>query len=289
MSNFFFDQDVLFDSHCHLNDHSFDADKDEVIKRAVEAGVEKIVDVAIDIACSEKAIATGHKYPGAVYATVGIDPDLLIPGSQLFDENLAKDESVWDDEIDTLRKLAKENPNIVVAIGESGIDAYWQQRSQDPRLSDKSWVEEVMQKQEMLFRKHLELATELKLPLTIHSRAAEQRCLEIVRDYPDASGVFHSYTGDYETAKGILDAGWGLGVNGIITFKNANELRELYRKILGDIKPDMQPADFYTKGIYFETDSPYLSPEGKRGERNEPGYLKIVLNTLTKSDASVSR
>jgi TatD DNase family protein len=123
---------------------------------------------------------------------------------------------------------------------------------------------------------HLELGEESGLPLSVHSRAAEERCLEIVKTYPAARGIFHSFTGDYVTAKKILDAGWALGVNGIVTYKNAVVLREMYKNILGEISTDWSPGDFYSKGIYFETDAPFLTPLGSKSGRNEPANINKI-------------
>lgn len=276
MSNLFFPEDNLFDSHCHLNEGSFNDDRDAVVWRAVDAGVGKIIDIAIDINCTKRAIGHAQKYPGVVYASAGIDPDVIIPTSELYQGSLDADEKFWDEQINMVRELAANNRKEVIAIGETGIDGYWVNRIVDPQMKDPVFIEKVNTKQEMLFRKHLELAVELKFPLSIHSRAAEQKCLEVVRTYPAARGVFHSYTGSYEIAKQILDAGWALGLNGIITFKNAHELRQTYRKILGKVSSDWQPGDFYSHGVYFETDAPYLSPEGKRGIRNEPAFVADI-------------
>lgn len=279
MSNFFFPTDLLFDSHCHLNDPSFDVDRDEVVKRASWAGVERIVDVAVDVESARRVVANARRYAGVVYAALGIDPDVLIPGGQGFVQPTGDAQAFWQEQMLQVRALIQEHRDVVVAIGETGMDKYWVARNpgSKPTVED---VETVMQKQEMLFRKHLELAVETKLPLTIHSRACEEDCLRIVKDYPQARGIFHSYTGSYQTAKQILDAGWALGVNGIVTFKNGQELRSTYKKILGDMPVDIQPADLYAKGIYLETDAPYLAPQGKRGERNEPGGVIEVKEGL---------
>jgi TatD DNase family protein len=213
-----------------------------------------------------------------VFASVGIDPDLLIPGNKSFAENIQKPTSYWEEQIESLRKLISENKNYVVAIGETGMDAYWLEREMKEGKVDFATTKKSIQVQEELFRMHLQLASEVDLPLSIHSRAAEPACLEIIGNFSAAriSGVFHSYTGDYETAVKILDAGWALGVNGIITFKNAEDLREMYRKIIGKVTSDLTPADLYSKGIYLETDAPYLAPEGKRGERNNPGNVSQI-------------
>lgn len=278
MSNLFFPEDNLFDSHCHLNEHSFNVDRDEVVWRAVDAGVGKVIDIAIDINCTQRAIGHAKKYPGVVYASAGIDPDVILPTSELYQGNLDADEKYWDEQMAIVRDLAANNRKEVICIGETGIDGYWVNRITDEKMKNQEFIDKVNKVQEMLFRKHLEIAVELKYPLSIHSRAAEQKCLEVVRNYPAARGVFHSYTGSYEIAKQILDSGWALGLNGIITFKNAHELRETYKKILGKVSSDWQPTDFYSRGVYFETDAPYLAPEGKRGERNEPAFVANIFD-----------
>lgn len=285
MANMFFPDDNLFDSHCHLNDKSFYPDIEGVVSRSNDAGVSKIIDIGIDLESSRQAIGNAQKFPGIVYASVGLDPDLMIPNSELFVDdkkllnlNYYDAEDFIEKEMIKVADLINQNRDYVVAIGESGMDAYWVNRT-DKKFAEEQW-KRVMSLQRIMFRKHLELSVETKLPLTIHSRACEEDCLRIVLDYPQARGVFHSYTGSYETAKKVLDAGWSLGVNGIITFKSAQELRAMYKKILGAISSDAQPADFYAKGIYFETDAPYLSPEGKRGERNEPAAVAKVWEKL---------
>lgn len=278
MANLFFGEDNLFDSHCHLCDSSFDADRDEVVGRASENGVEKIVDIAVSLESSRLAVENARKYPGIVFAAVGIDPENLVPGSDLYSNNLSRPISFWEEQINELRELISQNREFVVVVGESGMDAYHLEQKMNAGEIDFATGKQSLKMQEELFELHLQLAGEFDLPLSIHSRAAEKHCLEIAKRYPAARGVFHSYTGGYEVAKSILDAGWALGVNGIITFKNAEDLRSLYKKILGEVSSDWSPADFYAKGVYFETDAPYLAPDGKRGERNEPGNVKDVYN-----------
>jgi TatD DNase family protein len=280
----------LFDSHCHLNDEIYDGDRDEVVKRALETGVEQIWDISVDLKSSERAVENAKKYEN-VKAVVGVDPEAFIKGSELF-VGIDVDEKWFEKIYEDLDKLILENRNFVIAIGESGLDAYWNQINVGKGELSSAESEKSLELQERLFKVHLELAQKYDLPVSIHSRNAETKCLEIVKNY-DVTGIFHSYTGNYETAKKVLDAGWNLGVNVIITFKNANELREIYKKLLGSHSPrhawrqtggemaegqwgDTDPGNFYQKGIYLETDGPYLSPDGKRGERNEPGNVKDI-------------
>lgn len=248
----------LFDSHCHLNSAIFDKDRKEIV---TDFGAKYIFDVAVDIETSLKVLSNCNKYD-AVRAFIGIDPEIFIPGSELF-KNFEQDDQWFTSLKNELHTLIDQNQNLVLGIGETGLDFY-----RFGNFSEEI-IKNSVEKQEKLFRIHLELAEKKSLMLTIHSRGAEKRALEIASEYK-ITGIFHSYTGDYETAKTILDKGFGLGINGIITFKNASSLREIYKKIIGRIKPESTPETFYKKGLFFETDSPYLSPSTKRGQRNMP-------------------
>jgi TatD DNase family protein len=132
-------------------------------------------------------------------------------------------------------------------------------------------------KQEQLFRMHCELAAKFHKPLSVHSRGAEKRCLEIVSDY-DVSAIFHSFTGSYKVASQIVQCGHYLGVNGIVTYDSADDLRNLYKRLMGKLV-DPQPADFYDRQIVFETDSPFLFPFDSR-KRNYPSQVSVVYNYL---------
>jgi len=287
MSNIFFKDDALFDSHCHLCDSSFDDDRDEVVRRAKENGVERIVDISVDMSTAKRAVENAKAFPSMVYASVGIDMECLVPGSDLFSKDLfLLPDSEWRVRLGEMKKelltLIQMNREQIVCIGETGLDHYWLERSvSSDKLEDKVSDEDSKKskkRQEDLFCMHLELAAVTDLPLSIHSRGAERKCLDIVSrsEYEGVRGVFHSYTGDLEVAKRIIEGGWGLGVNGIVTFEKAGEMKEMYRKIVGKVSSDWCPSDFYKKGIYFETDSPYLAPKGKRGERNEPSNLVSI-------------
>lgn len=271
----------LFDSHAHLNFEGYDKDRDEVVKRALDNGVEVIYDIGTDIESSRKSVELAKKFKGVVFSFVGIDPEIFLPGSEMF-IGLDKDEEWLEEQYEILRDLISKNKEFIAGIGESGMDflrlGQILKEAEDTKRKDVSeTVKTSMKLQAALFRMHLELAQEFNLPVSIHSRGAEKECLEIVKEYQNTTGIFHSYTGDFETALGILEAGWGLGINGIATFKNAQSMREMYSKVLGDTK-NFKPEDFYNKGIFFETDSPFLSPEGKRGERNEPSNIRLIFD-----------
>jgi len=258
----------LFDSHAHINAPEFASELENIIHKAKGADVQQIFDIGVDIESSKKAIENAKRFKGIVMAYVGIDPEIFQPGSHLF-EDLDKDDVWLGEKYNELKMLIEKNREFIAGIGETGIDHYWL-REKEEEITNKS-----KKLQQKLFEIHLELAAEFQLPTTIHSRGAEFECLNLVRNYK-TTGIFHSYTGDYETAVKILDAGYGLGVNGIVTFKKAEELRSMYKKILGNATSDWSPNDFYKGGIFFETDSPFLSPEGKRGQRNEPANVRDI-------------
>jgi len=276
-----FNYDFLFDSHAHLSTGSFeDEEVERVVDEAKKANVQMIFDMGVDLKSSKLAVERTIKFP-EIKAFVGIDPEVFEVGSEMY-IGLEPEEKWFEEQYEALKKLISENSGNIAGMGETGMDFY-HFRNQDPETRGKS-----TKLQERLFRMHLDLARETKLPVSVHSRAAESSCFEIIKNYPEITGIFHSYTGSYETATKILDAGWGLGVNGIVTFKNAEPLREMYRKILGKIpqspqsvlESEFNPQYFYSKGIFFETDAPYLSPEGKRGEKNTPANVKVVYDNF---------
>ncbi len=266
----------LIDTHAHLNASVYDNDLKEVIQSASQSGVEQIWDVSVDLESSRKSCEIAKKYSN-VKSFIGIVAEVFIPGSDLF-ADLNTKLSWFDQAKKDLKELFVNNKENIVGIGETGMDYYWIEKDKSVSFESKKRSKFL---QEKLFRMQLELAEELQLPLTIHSRAAELDCLKIASEY-QVTGIFHSFTGDYQAAKGILDKGFALGINGIITFKNADSLREVYKKIVGRIKPDLPITDLYSKGIFFETDAPFLSPEGKRGSRNEPSNLRDIFEFFVK-------
>lgn len=266
---------TLFDSHAHLAYFS-DSDMTNSIENAKKVGLSEVLNMGIDLDSSIKVIQQAKSSNSYLKAFIGIDPEVFEPGSTLF-VGLENKEEWVEDQIQKLKELIDLNKELVYGIGETGMDYYhFEQSELDSQTKERS-----KHLQRVLFNKHLGLAQEYNMPLSIHSRWAEKECLEIVKNY-NCKGIFHSYTGDYNTAKAILDSGWSLGVNGIVTFKNANQLREVYKQILGKVSFDYNPIDFYKKGIYFETDSPFLSPEGKRGLQNQPSNVIDIYNFFIK-------
>lgn len=263
----------LLDSHAHLG-YLTESEVEQEIKSSKEALLETVFNMGINLESSIKVINQSKNSKNYLRAFVGIDPEIFEPGSDLF-VGIDKNEAWIDLEIEKLKQLIRDNSEFVFGIGETGMDFYhFEKNKVDDTTKQKS-----KKLQEYLFRKHLELAQEINLPVSLHSRWAEEECLEIVSEF-NCRGIFHSYTGSYETAKKILDSGWGLGVNGIVTFKNSQELKSTYKKLVGIISLDANPEEFYKRGIYFETDSPFLSPEGKRGEKNNPANTKIIFDSF---------
>lgn len=231
---------MLIDTHCHLDLERFDADRDEVVARAVAAGVTRIIIPALDASNWHTVLALADRYPG-VYAAVGVHP------------NSSAD---WQDStIGVLRDLAQ-HPK-VVAVGEIGLDYYW----------DKSPKET----QQRALRLQLELAAELHLPVVIHNRESSADVVTLLRQSPLANtavpGVLHSFSADWATAEAALAMGFYLGFTGPVTFKKADDLRQIARQV---------PAD----RILVETDAPFLTPQPYRGKRNEPGYVAYVAARL---------
>jgi TatD DNase family protein len=233
---------ALIDSHAHIQGAEYAGEVAAVVKRARDAGVGAIIVVggAGELSSNDAALALAESYP-TLYATVGMHP------------HDAKD--VREEELQALKELAA-HPK-VVAIGETGLDYYY---NHSPR--------EVQRK---VFRQFIRLAAETRLPLVVHERDAAREAAELLQHEGGGKlrGVIHCFTGDYEAARIYLDLGLYLSFSGIITFKNAEPLRDVVRKV---------PLD----RILVETDSPYLTPVPHRGERNEPANVRIVAEAIAK-------
>jgi TatD DNase family protein len=224
---------TLIDTHAHLDDEKFEADLAEVLQRAAAAGIERVVTIGTTAATSDTAVALAAANPLLV-AAVGIQPNNVA-------EAAARD---WD------RVVALAQQPGVVALGETGLDRYWDFTPFDA--------------QEGYFARHLELARRLGLPVVIHCREAEADVVRMLRADFDrhgpVRGVMHSFTGDAATATACLQMGLFVSFAGMVTYKNAANLREVARHI---------PLD----RLLVETDSPYLAPVPQRGKRNEPAFV----------------
>ncbi|TWU35069.1 TatD family hydrolase [Novipirellula artificiosorum] len=232
----------LFDTHSHLNTGAFGDEMEDVIGRAKTAGVVGINVIGIDAATSRRAVELAAEYPGFLFATVGIQPNSAA-------EATPED---WD----TILELAK-SPG-VCAIGETGIDCYWD----DTPIA----------MQHEYFDRHLQLCRDTSLPMVIHMRESGDLIVEQLRRQSTVPpGVMHSFTGDLRLAEECLDLGLHISFAGMVTFKKSDELRQVATKV---------PID----RLLVETDSPYLSPEPFRGKRpNEPARVEHTLRCLAKT------
>ena len=228
---------MLFDTHAHYDDEAFDPDRREVLAGLPQKGVGLVVDPGCTLTSSEKAVALAAEFPH-VYAAVGLHP-----------ENC---HDFQPEQIERLRQLAQREK--VVAIGEVGLDYYWEENP--PRAL-----------QQEVLRRQLALAEELKLPVIFHDREAHGDSLRIVLDYPGLRGVFHCFSGSPEMAQELLKRGWYLGFDGPITYKNAKRAPEVAA---------ITPMD----RIVIETDAPYMAPVPFRGKRNDSRYLPYVVEKL---------
>ena len=214
---------MLFDTHAHLNDDAFDADRDALLAGLAQKGVGLVMNAGCSLEASRQVVEMADRYPW-LYAAVGSHPD-------------AADE-VNEAVLEEYRKLCKLNPK-VKAIGEIGLDYHYEDI---PR--------EIQQK---AFRLQMELARELDLPVIVHEREAHEDGMAIVREFPTVKGVFHCYSGSAEMAKQLVEMGWYIGFTGVLTFKNARKAVEtaasipLERIVLETDCPYMAPEPFRGK------------------------------------------
>lgn len=233
---------IWVDTHCHLNEEAFVPDLDATIARAVDAGVRQMLVVGCTLASSRAVIQLAERYE-SLFAVVGIQPNYV--------------QEAGPDDFREIAQLAT-HPR-VVAIGETGLDRYW----------DYAPIEA----QRTMFRQHIELAASRQLPFVVHCRDAEADVVEVLQQETAArgplSGVMHSYSGDLETARICLASGLHISFAGMVTFKRNDVLREVARQV---------PED----RILVETDSPYLIPAPLKNEkgakRNEPAHVRYTAN-----------
>ena len=229
----------IFESHAHYDDEAFDGDREELLKKLPESGIEYVVNVGASCASTKACIALAEKYD-YIYAAIGVHPNET---AELDDEFIAY-----------MKAQALTNPK-VVAIGEIGLDYYWNEP--EPAIQ-KKW-----------FTRQLDLALEVDKPVIIHSREAAKDTADILMSdtYKNIRGVIHCYSYSPEMAKSYLDRGFYLGVGGVITYKNARKLVETV---------EMLPLS----QLLIETDSPYLSPVPNRGKRNSSLNLPYIIDRI---------
>lgn len=227
----------IFDTHAHYDDESFDGDREKVINEIKESGVIGVLNCGASLEGARSSLELARKYD-FFYAAVGIHPEHAdIVNGNVLDEirNMAKDEKVK-------------------AIGEIGLDYYYEENP-----------DREIQKQ--AFRKQMQLAKELKLPVIIHDRDAHMDTLSIMKEFPEVTGVVHCFSGSVEFARECLKLGYYIGFTGVLTFKNAKKLVEVAREV---------PLDKFL----LETDCPYMAPTPFRGKRNRSDYIKYIIEQM---------
>ena len=239
---------MLFDTHAHYDDDWFDADRDALLSSMPEHNIGLILNPGCTVETSEIAVRLAETYD-FVYAAVGIHPEYSM--------------GVTAADIDRIRELSA-HPK-VRAIGEIGLDYYWEKRSPEttpPR-----------EEQQKLLRAQLELAREVNLPVIIHDREAHEDCLNIVKDFSDLRGVYHCYSGSLEYAKEILTLGdWYISFTGVITYGKAKKARRIIENL---------PIE----RIMIETDSPYLTPEPERLEKKRVRNSSLFVHRVAEQIA----
>ncbi len=231
---------MIFDTHAHYDDEAFDADREALLESLPENGIAAAVDIGASPESCRKALELAHRY-AHIYAAIGIHPDDV--GS------LTEADMRWLEETAASEKK-------VVAIGEIGLDYYWDKERHEVQ---KYW-----------FRRQLGAARKVRLPVVIHSRDAAQDTFDLLKEEhaEELGGVIHCYSGSAEMAREYVKLGWYLGIGGVVTFKNAKVIKEVV-------------AQTPLSHLVLETDCPYLAPAPHRGKRNSSLYLPLVVDAIS--------
>lgn len=236
----------LFDSHAHYNDEKFDNDRYELIEKIYESGVTRLINAGYSLESSKYALEIAKKYDW-IYTISGISPNDIPDTEDLIEKQLQE----LTDFINTEKQFNK-----IVAIGEIGLDYYWEKEEEKRLLQRKAFI------------KQIDLANKLNLPIVIHTREAVMDTLQILKEHEVIKkGVFHCCPLNRELVKEALKLGFYISFAGPITFKNSKNAAEII---------EMVPLD----RILIETDSPYLSPEPNRGKRNDSRNVKYVAEKI---------
>ena len=220
---------MWIDIHAHLD--MLEDPPEVAVQKARDQGVKKIITIGTEVPDHPLVLGFAEKFPGEVYCTLGIHPH---------------HGSTWNDDVEKSIVTHLNNPS-VVAVGEIGLDYYYLQSGKEL--------------QQEAFRRQLQLAIDYNLPVEIHTRDAEDDTIEILNEFKGrVQGVIHCFTGTWKLAEKCLDFGYNISMSGVVTFKNANDLREVCKKI---------PLD----RLHVETDAPFLAPVPQRGKKNTPSFV----------------
>ena len=254
----------MLDTHCHIDEEAFVADREEVIARQRAAGVEAMIVPGVNVASIDTVLEVCHQHPGYCFPALGLHP-----------EDVKAD---WQTALETVETAIRAHRSELVAIGEIGLDYYW----------DKTYKAE----QQEVLRRQLLLARELDLPVILHNREATEDIIKEVRStmydvqgkFP-LRGVFHCFNGSKETAQQILEMGFYLGIGGVLTFKNCK-----LADTLSDLNAQWSNGSIHRTSsivqsslferLVLETDAPYMAPVPHRGERNESHFIQHVAERL---------
>ena len=232
----------LFDSHSHLNDEKFDEDREEQIKKIRESGVSNFITAGYSVESSKKSLEIAKKYD-FIYTTAGVSPN-DIPQTE---------EELWK-QLAEIEKIVEKNKEKICAIGEIGLDFYW--NTDNKELQKKAFIEQI------------KIANKYNLPIVIHTREAVMDTLQILKENKvTKTGVFHCCPQNRELIKEGLKLGFYISFAGPITFKNSKNAEEMINLVPND-------------RILIETDSPYLAPEPVRGTRNTPANVKYIAQKI---------
>ena len=252
----------IFDTHAHLCDAAFDDEREAIIADLGAHGVGAFIEIGFDLPSSRAALALAERYP-QVYAAVGFHPD--------------HSDHLRDEDVETLRQMVENNQKIV-AIGEIGLDYHYTREGilrraaasgQEPDPESLATADPEPEIQKACFRRMLQLARALGLPINVHSREAAQDTYDLIVEEHgyENSGIIHCFGYPVEMAERFVKLGLYVGVGGVVTFKNARKLKEVVARI---------PIE----RIVLETDCPYMAPVPKRGTRNDPRNLPYVVEEI---------